>query len=69
MSTLSLPAVQSLVLEGIDWQTYTRLLRALDERPNIRLTYDRGSLEIMMLAMVEARGISRGLPRTLCAVF
>jgi Uma2 family endonuclease len=49
MSTLSLPAVQSLVLEGIDWQTYTRLLRALDERPNIRLTYDRGSLEIMTL--------------------
>ena len=49
MSTLSLPATQSLLLDGVDWITYTRLLRALDNRPSIRLTYDRGSLEIMTL--------------------
>jgi Uma2 family endonuclease len=36
-----------LVLHGISWQEYTRMLRAFAERPGIRLTYDRGTLEIM----------------------
>jgi Uma2 family endonuclease len=31
----------------VDWQTYSRLLHAFAERPRIRLTYDRGELEIM----------------------
>lgn len=35
------------MLSGIDWQTYTRLLRTFAERPGVRLTYDRGELEIM----------------------
>lgn len=35
------------VLHDIDWGTYTRLLRALEPRPGFRLTYDRGTLEIM----------------------
>ncbi len=34
-----------MLLRGIDWQTYNRLVRAL-ERPDVRLTYDRGTLEI-----------------------
>ena len=34
-------------LSHIDWQTYTRLLHTFAERPGIRLTYDRGVLEIM----------------------
>jgi Uma2 family endonuclease len=38
-----------LVLRGIDWDTYSRLLRTFDER-HIRLTYDRGTLEIMTLS-------------------
>ena len=38
---------QCLRLSGIDWQTYSRLLHAFAERPAIRLTYDRGELEIM----------------------
>jgi Uma2 family endonuclease len=41
------PPGHSLLLEGIDWQTYSRLLRAFAERPKIRLTYDRGRLEMM----------------------
>jgi Uma2 family endonuclease len=36
-----------LRLSGVDWQTYSRLLRAFAERPGMRLTYDRGELEIM----------------------
>src|SRR4051794_16521311 len=38
---------QCLLLSGIDWRTYTRLLHIFAERPGIRLTYDRGQLEIM----------------------
>ena len=34
-------------LSGIDWHTYTRLLRVFAEHPGVRLTYDRGELEIM----------------------
>jgi Uma2 family endonuclease len=35
------------VLHDIDWSTYSRLLRAFDGRRHFRLTYDRGTLEIM----------------------
>jgi Uma2 family endonuclease len=42
-SASSVPAV----LHTIDWGTYTRLLRALEARRRFRLTYDRGTLEIM----------------------
>ena len=35
------------VLHDIDWGTYLRLLRAFDGRQRFRLTYDRGTLEII----------------------
>jgi Uma2 family endonuclease len=35
------------VLHDIDWPTYTRVLRAFQGRRRFRLTYDRGTLEIM----------------------
>src|SRR5579872_3104045 len=35
------------MLYDIDWHTYTRLLRAFESRRGYRLTYDRGTLEIM----------------------
>jgi Uma2 family endonuclease len=38
---------QRLRLSNIDWATYSRLLRVFAERPQVRLTYDRGELEIM----------------------
>jgi Uma2 family endonuclease len=40
-------ALNRLVLYGVDWKTYTRLLRAFDGRSGLHLTYDRGALEIM----------------------
>jgi Uma2 family endonuclease len=43
----ALPKGCSLLLADVDWTTYTRLLRAFAERPGVRLTYDRGQLEIM----------------------
>jgi Uma2 family endonuclease len=35
------------VLHDVDWHTYTRLLRAFEGRRRLRMTYDRGTLEIM----------------------
>src|SRR6516165_1618197 len=35
------------VLLDIDWTTYARIRRALDHRRGFRVTYDRGTLEIM----------------------
>jgi Uma2 family endonuclease len=43
----TLPPGQWLLLSDVDWETYTRLLRAFAESPGVRLTYDRGELEIM----------------------
>jgi Uma2 family endonuclease len=48
MSTLAIPAAHPpAVLYGIDWKTYTRLLRVFEKSRRFRLTYDRGTLEIM----------------------
>jgi Uma2 family endonuclease len=45
---------QQLVLDGVSWRTYGRLLRAFDDR-HVRLTYDRGELEIMTLSPEHER--------------
>jgi Uma2 family endonuclease len=45
--TISSTASTQAVLYGIDWHTYTRLLRAFEGRRRFHLTYDRGTLEIM----------------------
>src|SRR5437016_1917784 len=57
MATAQAPAEQRLILYGVPWKMYTRLLRGFDERPAVRLTYDRGTLEIMTLSHLrENRG-------------
>src|SRR5438552_66424 len=38
--------VQHFVLENASWDLYTKLLRDIGDRP-VRITYDRGRLEIM----------------------
>lgn len=38
-----------LILHGVSWEEYVRLLRAFEGR-HLRLTYDRGVLEIMTLS-------------------
>src|SRR5262249_46304873 len=38
---------QCLVLDGVAWQSYLAIGRALADRPGLRLTFDRGSLELM----------------------
>lgn len=41
---------QWLRLDDADWKTYERLLRAFGERRSIRITYDRGALEIVNIS-------------------
>lgn len=41
------PAYYGVVLKNISWRTYESLLQDLAEQAGIRLTYDRGTLEIM----------------------
>lgn len=45
-ATLTPPITDLIHLSGISWQTYERLLIELSDR-RLRLTYNRGSLEIM----------------------
>lgn len=45
-ATLAPATTETIQLSGITWQTYERLLDELSDR-RLRLTYNRGSLEIM----------------------
>src|SRR5947209_9938139 len=51
MATVQTPPEQRFVLYGVSWPEYNRLLRALAERPSLRLTYDRGALELVTLSL------------------
>jgi Uma2 family endonuclease len=42
-----LPPASVLVLDDVAWDDYELLLEALLERPGVRVTYDRGRLEIV----------------------
>ena len=50
MSTAEISRPQRLVLYGEPWGAYVRLLHLFDERRHLRITYDRGALEIMTLS-------------------
>jgi Uma2 family endonuclease len=50
MATVPEPLEQKLVLHGEPWETYLRLLRLFDGRRHLRISYDRGDLEIMTLS-------------------
>jgi len=41
------PAEQHLLLPDVNWDSYVAIGAALADRPALRLTYDRGSLEFM----------------------
>ena len=42
-----LPEGATLVAHDVSWEDYERLLEELADRPAVRVTYDRGRLEIM----------------------
>jgi Uma2 family endonuclease len=39
--------VERVVLNGVNWETYESLLADIGDHHNLRLTYDRGTLQIM----------------------
>ena len=41
------PAEQKVILYNVSWETYEKLLADLADQSSTRLTYDRGTLEIM----------------------
>ena len=48
MSTAAPPGEQRVLLHGVSWQTYERLVGEMDEaHGGVRLAYDEGALEIM----------------------
>ncbi|WP_240966555.1 Uma2 family endonuclease [Nodosilinea sp. P-1105] len=50
-SSMAATLIQSpdrVILRNISWQTYQLLIRDFDSDPRVRLTYDRGTLEIRM---------------------
>ena len=49
MLKVRVPTQQRFILDAVPWERYTRLLRSLSDR-HLRLTYDRGTLEIMTLS-------------------
>jgi Uma2 family endonuclease len=46
MASMQTPSQQRLILYGVSWDEYSRTLRALAEHRSLRLTYDRGTLEL-----------------------
>jgi Uma2 family endonuclease len=50
MATATWETPRDTLREHVSWQEYEHLLKEYDERP-IRLTYDRGNLEIMILSL------------------
>lgn len=50
MTTVLTPPDQGIVLEGISWETYERLLNEHQDSVGTRFTYDLGKLEIMVLS-------------------
>jgi hypothetical protein len=45
------PAHRNIVLRGVRWKTYVQLIHVFAEYRAVRLTYDRGVLEIMSLLL------------------
>ena len=51
----AMPPGTVTILSDVSWEMYEKLLRALDERPGIRLTYDSGRLQVMTLSINHER--------------
>jgi Uma2 family endonuclease len=43
---------QRFLLQGVNWQTYEKILEAIGNRP-VRITYDRGNLELISPLLIH----------------
>ena len=50
MATLVTPVEHKVILHGVSWETYERLLSEHQESPGTHFIYDEGELEIMVLS-------------------
>jgi Uma2 family endonuclease len=50
MATLIAPVEQKVLLHGVSWETYERLLTEHNEAPGTHFIFDQGELEIMVLS-------------------
>ena len=50
MATVVSPPERLVILHGVSWETYERLLTEHGEKGGTRFTYDQGALEIMILS-------------------
>ncbi|PZV18509.1 MAG: hypothetical protein DCF21_08220 [Leptolyngbya sp.] len=48
MTAVITPPRNQVILQGVSWATYRGLVRDLESAPGQRLTYDQGTLEIMV---------------------
>jgi Uma2 family endonuclease len=55
MSTIRIPRKQRFLMVGEPWRGYQRCLKFIGERRNIRVTYDRGVLEVVTLTYEHER--------------
>ncbi len=54
-SELSPAAGRRLIMENVSWQSYRAVGAAFADRPNFRMTFDRGRLELMTLSSLHER--------------
>ena len=50
MATVTSPAERLVILEGVSWETYERLLAEHEDQNGTRFSYNEGTLEIMVLS-------------------
>src|SRR5262249_28290380 len=46
---------EKIILAGVSWETYEHLLNDFAGRPSVRLAYDKGTLEIMVVSYGHER--------------
>lgn len=59
MAAVLSPSEQKVILRGVSWETYARLVAEHEEKSGTRFTYDEGTLEIMVLSARPAATIRR----------
>jgi Uma2 family endonuclease len=60
-------AEQRIVLYSVDWDSYEKLLEGLQRHPGTRLTYNEGTLEIMVVSFAHEK-LSRLICRFICLI-
>jgi len=55
MATVISPTDRRVIIEGMSWETYERLLADFGENHTVRVAFDRGTLEIMAPSFAHER--------------